>query len=43
MEYTVIFLFLFAVLAAAWFYLARAQARTPDDSGVAHDHQPDKR
>jgi hypothetical protein len=43
MEYTVIFLFLFAILAAAWFYLERAKARTPDDSGVAHDPPSDNR
>jgi len=37
MEYILIFLFLFAVLAAGWFYLQRAKAReanttTVDDS-----------
>ena len=37
MEYVIIFMLFFAVLAAAWFYLMRAKARTPVDSGVAHD------
>jgi len=36
-EYAIIFMFLFAVLAAGWFYLMRAKARTPADPGVADD------
>lgn len=42
MEYLVIFLLLFAVLAAAWFYLQRAKARdagpaSPSDDTPADD------
>ena len=40
MEYAIIFLLFFAVLAAAWFYLMRAKAR-PIDSGVANDAAAD--
>jgi hypothetical protein len=35
MEYAIIFMLFFAVLAAAWFYLMRAKARPPVDSGAA--------
>lgn len=41
MEYAIIFMLFFAVLAAAWFYLMRAKARTPVDSGVTHDAASD--
>ena len=40
MEYVIIFLLFFAVLAAAWFYLMRAKNR-PVDSGVATDAAAD--
>jgi hypothetical protein len=40
MEYAVIFLLFFAVLAAAWFYLMRAKNR-PVNPGVANDAAAD--
>lgn len=40
MEYMIIFMLFFAVLAAAWFYLMRAKAR-PVDAGVANDAAAD--
>lgn len=41
MDYTIIFLLLFAVLAAAWFYLQRAKARpTHTDAAPAAETAP---
>lgn len=40
MEYMIIFMLFFAVLAAAWFYLMRAKAR-PVDPVVANDATAD--
>ena len=41
MEYVVIFLFLFAVLAAAYFYLQRAKGRSPGTSDGADGSRTD--
>jgi hypothetical protein len=42
MEYAIIFLLFFAVLACAWFYLMRAKVRTPRDAGVAPNAADDR-
>lgn len=39
MEYAVIFMLLFAVLAAAWFYLQRAKRRDAGAAGEAGDRR----
>lgn len=42
MEYILIFLLLFAVLAAGWFYLQRAKARNAGPASPADDTPADE-